>query len=98
MTRILTILCCIVFITKLQAQTSGYHWITVTKDGYTYKTVTNDPMKTRFYTLKNGLTVILTVNRQEPKIQCEIAVRSGSNNDPADHTGLAHYLENMLLQ
>lgn len=65
---------------------------------YTYKTVTNDPMKARIYTLKNGLTVYLTVNKNEPRVQTVIAVRAGSKHDPADATGLAHYLEHMLFK
>src|SRR6201996_9533856 len=69
------------------------------KDGnYTYKYVTGDPMHARFYTLKNGLTVILSVNRSSPRIQTLIGTRAGSNNDPADHTGLAHYLEHLLFK
>jgi predicted Zn-dependent peptidase len=73
-------------------------WKQVTSNGYTYRYVTNDPMKARFYTLKNGLTVILSPNSKEPRIQTLIAVRAGSKNDPKDHTGLAHYLEHLLFK
>lgn len=65
---------------------------------YTYQQVTNDPLKARIYTLKNGLKVYLTVNKNEPRIQTLIAVRAGSKNDPADATGLAHYLEHLLFK
>jgi predicted Zn-dependent peptidase len=75
-----------------------YEWKQATSNGYTYKYVTNDPMKARFYTLKNGLSVILTENHKEPRIAVNIAVRTGSNNDPRDHTGLAHYLEHLLFK
>lgn len=75
-----------------------YEWKQATSNGYTYKYVTNDPMKARFYTLKNGLTVILSENHKEPRIAVNIAVRTGSNNDPRDHTGLAHYLEHLLFK
>ena len=81
----------------LSAQ-SKYQWKQATSGGYTYKYVTNDPMATRFYTLKNGLTVILSPNKKEPRITSRIAVRTGSNNDPKDHTGLAHYLEHLLFK
>ena len=77
---------------------SKYQWKQATSGGYTYKYVTNDPMGTRFYTLKNGLTVILTQNKKEPRITSRIAVRAGSNTDPKDHTGLAHYLEHLLFK
>lgn len=75
-----------------------YEWKTVTEDGYTYKYVTNDPMKARFYTLKNGLTVILSPTPKDPRIQAYVAVKAGSKTDPATNTGLAHYLEHMLFK
>lgn len=75
-----------------------YEWKEASSGGYTYKYVTNDPMKARFYTLKNGLTVILSVNKKDPRIQTLIGTRAGSNNDPKDHTGLAHYLEHLLFK
>jgi predicted Zn-dependent peptidase len=65
---------------------------------YTYTTVLGDPLAVRYYTLANGLTVILSVNKAEPRIQTFIPVRAGSKNDPADHTGLAHYLEHMMFK
>ena len=77
---------------------SKYQWKEATSGGYTYKYVTNDPMATRFYTLKNGLSVILSPNKKEPRITSRITVRAGSNNDPKDHTGLAHYLEHLLFK
>ncbi|MFC5412023.1 M16 family metallopeptidase [Larkinella bovis] len=73
-------------------------WKTATSNGYTYRYVTNDPMKTRFYTLRNGLMVILSVNKKEPRIFTFIPTRAGSNTDPRTNTGLAHYLEHMLFK
>ena len=55
-------------------------------------------MQTRIYTLDNGLKVYLSVNKTEPKIQTFIAVRTGSKNDPAETTGLAHYLEHLMFK
>lgn len=75
-----------------------YEWKTASSGGYSYRFVTNDPMKTRFYTLKNGLTVILTVNKKEPRIFSFMPTRAGSNTDPRTNTGLAHYLEHMLFK
>lgn len=75
-----------------------YVWKQASSGGYTYKYVTNDPMQMRLYTLSNGLTVMLTVNHKEPRVAMRIAVRTGSNNDPANHTGLAHYLEHLLFK
>lgn len=67
-------------------------------NGYAYETVTNDPTGLRLYTLDNGLQVYLSKNTDEPKIQTYIAVRAGSNYDPSNSTGLAHYLEHMVFK
>ena len=66
--------------------------------GYTYEMVENDPSNTRIYTLKNGLKIYLAQLKDEPRIQTHIAVKTGSNNDPEDNTGLAHYLEHMVFK
>lgn len=63
-----------------------------------YKTVPDDPMATRIYTLDNGLTVYLSANKEKPRIQTYIAVRTGSRNDPSETTGLAHYLEHLMFK
>ena len=67
-------------------------------NGYAYTTVANDENKVRTYTLKNGFMVFLAQNFDTPKIQTYIAVRTGSNRDPKDNTGLAHYLEHMMFK
>lgn len=79
-------------------QQSGFQWKEAESGGYKYKYVTNDPMKARFYTLKNGLTVILSPTNKDPRIQAYVAVKAGSKTDPATNTGLAHYLEHMLFK
>jgi len=73
---------------------------TACSDGgkYKYETVKGDPTETRLYTLDNGLKVYLSVNPEEPRIQTYIAVRTGSKNDPAETTGLAHYLEHLMFK
>ena len=65
---------------------------------YKYETVKGDLTQTRIYTLDNGLKVYLSVNKEEPRIQTYIAVRTGSKNDPAETTGLAHYLEHLMFK
>ncbi|WP_422091383.1 M16 family metallopeptidase [Tenacibaculum ovolyticum] len=67
-------------------------------DGFKYETITNDPTGLRLYTLDNGLKVYLSKNTDEPKVQTYIAVRAGSNYDPKESTGLAHYLEHMVFK
>ncbi|MBR3539985.1 MAG: insulinase family protein, partial [Bacteroidales bacterium] len=65
---------------------------------YHYETTPGDPMNVQTYKLKNGLTVSMTVNKEQPRIQTYIAVRTGSKNDPAETTGLAHYLEHLMFK
>ena len=77
---------------------SQFQWKESSGAGYTYKYVTNDPSKARFYTLKNGLTVILSPTNKDPRIQAYVAIKAGSKTDPATNTGLAHYLEHMLFK
>ena len=65
---------------------------------YKYEEVKGDLSQTRIYTLDNGLKVYLSVNKEQPRIQTYIAVRTGSKNDPAETTGLAHYLEHLMFK
>ncbi|MBK8144684.1 MAG: insulinase family protein [Bacteroidetes bacterium] len=87
----LMLLCC-------QTNAQNYEWANAEAAGYSYKYVKNDPMESRFYSLKDGLTVILSVNKETPRLQTIIATKAGSKTDPKDHTGLAHYLEHMLFK
>jgi predicted Zn-dependent peptidase len=57
-----------------------------------------DPLAAQIYELDNGLQIFLTENHEEPRFYAEIAVRAGSKHDPADGTGLAHYLEHLLFK
>lgn len=83
---------------NLHAQSSKFKTIVKEENGFRYETVTNDPLGTRMYTLKNGLKVYLSVYKDAPRIQTYIAVRAGSKSDPAEATGLAHYLEHILFK
>lgn len=70
----------------------------VAQKTYHYESVPGDPMHSRIYTLDNGLKVYLSVNKEKPRVQTYIAVRTGSRNDPAETTGLAHYLEHLMFK
>jgi len=67
-------------------------------DNFTYTYFENDPTQLRIYKLENGLTVYISPNDEKPNFQSFIAVKAGSKHDPADNTGLAHYLEHMLFK
>ena len=57
-----------------------------------------DPMGVTIHRLRNGLTVYISTDRQQPRFTAWVGVRAGSRMDPADSTGLAHYLEHMLFK
>lgn len=95
----LTLAICLSIVLNLAAIAQNkYMWKTGEQNGYTYQYVENDPTGARYYTLDNGLTVILAENHKEPNIQTYVAVKAGAKTDPATHTGLAHYLEHMLFK
>jgi zinc protease len=79
-------------------QKRKYETKTAESNGFTYEYVTDDPLKVRIYTLKNGLKVYLSQYQSEPRIQTQIAVKAGGKNDPAETTGLAHYLEHIMFK
>ncbi len=95
--KLITVLLCFVSLAVF-AQSSKFEWKEATSGGYTYKYVSNDPSKARYYTLKNGLTVILSPTNKDPRIQAYVAVKAGSKTDPGTQTGLAHYLEHMVFK
>lgn len=63
-----------------------------------FESVPDDPIQVQMHTLGNGLRLFLSVNKDEPRVYTEIAVRAGSKHDPADTTGLAHYFEHMMFK
>lgn len=58
----------------------------------------DDPLGVSIHRLPNGLTVYLSPNPGLPRVTAWISVRAGSKHDPADSTGMAHYLEHMLFK
>lgn len=49
-------------------------------------------------TLKNGMNVVMCEDHSQPKIYGAVCVHVGSKNDPADNTGMAHYLEHLMFK
>lgn len=58
----------------------------------------DDPSKAQIFRLDNGLTVQITENHDTPRFYAEIAVRTGSKDDPRETTGLAHYFEHLMFK
>ena len=50
------------------------------------------------YKLDNGLTVMLWEDHDAPDVTGYVVVRAGAVDEPAEYTGLAHYLEHMLFK
>lgn len=97
MKKIITTVSILLMMTAVNAQKYELQHLT-DPSGYQYDSVKNDANGVRIYTLKNGLKVYLAKNEDAPRIQTYIPVRTGSNQDPADNTGLAHYLEHMVFK
>lgn len=58
----------------------------------------DDAMGVTIHRLSNGMTVYISTDREKPRFTAFLPVRTGSRNDPAKSTGLAHYLEHMLFK
>ncbi|NTW31982.1 MAG: insulinase family protein [Bacteroidetes bacterium] len=56
------------------------------------------PLKVSKITLDNGLTVLLNEDHSKKLVYGGVLVKAGSKNDPANHTGIAHYLEHLLFK
>ena len=82
-------LLCVLFVWAVPAQ-AGYRIV--------HEPSPDDPMQVRIFELDNGMQVYVTENHQTPRFYAEIAVRAGSKDDPAETTGLAHYLEHLLFK
>ena len=50
------------------------------------------------FKLKNGLSVYIWEDNTKPDVFGIVAVRAGSVNEPAEYTGLAHYLEHVMFK
>lgn len=48
--------------------------------------------------LENGLTVFLNEDHSKPEVFGLVVTKAGGKDDPADATGLAHYMEHMLFK
>jgi zinc protease len=57
-----------------------------------------DYLKLQNFVLDNGLKVYLLPDANATETFGAVAVNAGAKNDPADATGLAHYLEHLLFK
>ena len=52
----------------------------------------------KMLTLPNGMNVVLCEDHSKPQIWGAVCVHAGGKNDPADNTGMAHYLEHLMFK
>ena len=58
----------------------------------------SDNFRIEVYKLSNGLTVMLNEDKNASNIAGALIVKGGGKQDPANATGIAHYLEHMLFK
>ena len=55
-------------------------------------------LSVEIYELDNGLTVLLNPDKNASSVYGAVGIKGGGKQDPADATGIAHYLEHMLFK
>ena len=65
---------------------------------FVYSQKTDTKINVVQYVLPNGLTVILNEDHTKSEIFGLVVTRAGGKDDPADATGMAHYMEHMLFK
>ena len=55
-------------------------------------------LKVQKFVLDNGFTVYLNEDTTANEVFGAVVVKAGSKNDPADATGIAHYLEHLMFK
>ena len=58
----------------------------------------NESLTVKKIVLENGFTVFLNQDPNAKDVYGAVVVKAGSKNDPADATGMAHYLEHLLFK
>ena len=61
-------------------------------------TLTLQAQGLKTFKLRNGLTVFIWEDPDKTDVYGDVVVRTGSVNEPADYTGLAHYREHVLFK
>lgn len=94
----LRVLQAFVFIAALVASTSAVAGEAASAPTVELTRYRDDPLAVSSFVLDNGLTVFISENHARPEVFGAVVVRTGGRNDPADQTGIAHYLEHMLFK
>ncbi|USO01724.1 MAG: insulinase family protein [Alphaproteobacteria bacterium] len=50
------------------------------------------------FTLPNGLQVVVIPNHKAPVVSCALWVKAGTKDDPPGRSGIAHFLEHLMLK
>lgn len=95
MKKILLLTVCVLFSSWLWAQNRLVESIDKS-DFKSLKEVEINKLKT--LDMPNGMKVVLCEDHSQPKIWGAVCVHAGGKNDPADNTGMAHYLEHLMFK
>jgi len=101
MKKILLTLACIILATCLWAQDIRLKPVVASADKQIVK---NEKFKEKrgpsftTFSLANGMNAVLCEDHSQPKIWGAVCVHAGGKNDPADNTGMAHYLEHLMFK
>lgn len=60
--------------------------------------IPGDPLRVTIDRLANGLTVYISPDHSQPRVEAWVVIRAGGRHDPGTSTGLAHYLEHMMFK
>ena len=58
----------------------------------------NGKLEVKTTRLDNGMKVLLCEDHSTSEIYGGVCIHAGSKNDPAEATGMAHYLEHMMFK
>jgi predicted Zn-dependent peptidase len=65
---------------------------------FSISSIAQNRIEVRQLTLENGLKVYLHEDHTQANVFGAVITRAGGKNDPADATGMAHYMEHMLFK
>lgn len=98
MKKLLSVLTISFFIALFYPTKSNAQTKTATDGEFTYKYVENDPLNARVYTLKNGLKVYLSVNKDNPVFMAQSRPAQAAKTTLGNTTALPTTLSTCFLK
>ena len=103
MKKLFLLFFCIIFVSSLFGQnikivSAKDNTLTKNKNVQLQKHNYKEHENLKMLTLPNGMNVVLCEDHSKPQIWGAVCVHAGGKNDPADNTGMAHYLEHLMFK